>query len=93
MQINSLACNFCEEKFTSRGDLMHHKKNKHEDKVAICWKYSARNCTFRDDDCWFLHCVSERYTSDEVKCSLCEIKFISQSELLRHRKDEHRNLV
>ena len=67
----SLACNFCEEKFTGRGNLMHHKKTKHENKVAICWKFSAGNCTFRDDDCWFLHCESEQSTS-EWKCSLCE---------------------
>ena len=53
----------------------------------------AGNCTFKDDDCWFRHCVSERHTSDEVKCSLCEINFTSQSEFLRHRKDKHRNQV
>ena len=87
----SLACNFCEEKFTGRGNLMQHKKNKHENKVAICWKFLAGTCTFRDD-CWFLHCESEQYTS-EWKCSFCESKFICQSELLRHRKNEHRNRV
>ena len=88
----NLTCNFCKEKFTSRGALMHHKKNNHEDNVAICWKYSTGNCTFSNDDCWFLHCESEQYTS-EWKCSLCESKFICQSEFLRHRKHEHRNLV
>jgi hypothetical protein len=72
---------------------MYHKKSTHTDKVATCCSFLAGNYTFKDDDCWFLHCESEQYTSDEVKCSLCEIKFICQSELLRHRKDEHRNLV
>ena len=72
---------------------MYHKKSTHEDKVATCWSVLAGNCTFKDNDCWFLHCETERFTSDEVKSSLCEIKFICQSELLRHRKDEHTNMV
>ena len=67
---------------------MHHKKNNHGDKIAICWNYSTGNCTFSNSDCWFLHCESELYTSD-WKCRLCE----SQSEFLRHRKNEHRNIV
>ena len=71
---------------------MHHKKNKHGDKVAICWKYSSGNCTFRDNDCWFLHCESEQ-TLSEWKCRFCESQFICQSELLKHTKHEHRNRV
>ena len=76
----------------NKRDLMYHKKSTHEDKVYTCWSFLEGNCTFKDDDCWFLHCESEQYTS-EWKCSFCESKFICQSELLRHRKNEHRNRV
>ena len=87
-------CNFCEEKFIKHGDLMKHNKKKHEDRVAICWKFSAGNFTFGDAACWFLHCESEVSCSTPGwNCSLCENTFRCQSELLRHRKQEHGHLV
>jgi hypothetical protein len=67
------------------------KKTKHRDKVAICWKFSAGNCTFGDAGCWFLHCESEE--SPEWKFNLCDNKFRCQTELLRHNKQEHEHLV
>ena len=91
MQSDGFTCNFCEEKFVKHGGLMNHKKTKHRDKVAICWKFSAGNCTFGDARCWFLHCESEE--SPEWKCNLCDNKFRCQSELLRHNKQEHEHLV
>ena len=45
---DSLACNFCEEKFVKHGDLMKHKKRMHEEKVALCWKFSAGICALGD---------------------------------------------
>ena len=88
IHIDGLSCNFCEKKF------MKHKKRKHEDRVAICWKFSAGNCTFGDASSWFLHRESEVSCSTQGwNCSLCENEFRCQSELLRHRKQEHGHLV
>jgi hypothetical protein len=94
MESNSLACNFCEEKFVKHGDLMSHKKKKHGNKVAICWKFLAGNCIFGDASCWFLHSESEEScTTPEWKCNLCDNEFRCQSELLRHKKEDHGHLV
>ena len=91
---DGLSCNFCEETFMKHGDLMKHKKRKHEDRVALCWKFSAGNCTFGDANCWFLHHESEvSCTTSGWNCILCENEFRCRSELLRHRKKEHGHLV
>ena len=94
MQSDGFTCNFCEEKFVKHGGLMNHKKTKHRDKVAICWKFSAGNCSFGDAYCWFLHSeYEESCTSPEWKCNFCDNEFRCQSELLRHKKKEHGHLV
>ena len=53
---NSFVCTFCDDNFKSKRDLMKHKKMDHLEKIAQCWKYSAGNCEFCDENCWFNHC-------------------------------------
>ena len=94
IQSAGLICNFCDETFMKHGDLMNHKKNKHGDRVAICWNFTDGLCTFGDAGCWFLHCESEEYSDTPVwTCTLCNNEFRSQSELSRHKKQEHGHLV
>ena len=94
LPIYSVGCNFCEEKFIEHGELMKHKKMKHKGKVAICWKFLTGNCIFGDASCWFLHSESEGSCKiPEWNCNFCETEFRCQSEMLRHKKQEHFHLV
>jgi hypothetical protein len=48
-------CNFCDNTFVNKRDLMNHKKEKHTKKVKSSWHFSAGICPFGDQKCWFAH--------------------------------------
>ena len=82
-------CNFCSETFSRKSDIMKHKKILHKEKVSTCWKFVAGDCPFSDINCWFNHTKDKLEQLDEVECNWCEKVFITQPELLTHRKKEH----
>ena len=88
-----IGCNICEEKFENMRDLMKHKKKEHSDRVAMCWKFASGNCIYGDTDCWFQHYQTEGDTEPAVNCNLCEKDFRCKTDLLRHRKTQHRQQV
>ena len=67
---------------------MRQKKNAYIERVSICWKFATWTCDYGDNKCWFSHCKSANF-----KCRSCEKVFKAQSECLKHRKQEHSNLV
>ena len=92
--ISKLKCNFCEQTFCERRKLMTHKKQVHSEKVAICRDFAAGTCNFGDKNCWFNHSLKEAIPQAETfSCRSCEKTFDCHSDCLRHRKQEHINLV
>ena len=90
----SIDCNFCENTFENKRDLMKHKKEDHTQKVVICWHYSAGICPYGEDKCWFMHKKEDaNLTSSEYVCNFCEQHFRNQSEFLKHRKNRHNEHV
>ena len=85
------SCNLCEEVLQTKGDLMKHKKDEHNDKVNTCWKFDAGYCSFGDDKCWFIH--DEEKKSVEYPCNQCEKVFVTQTDIMEHRKKHHKQLV
>ena len=85
----SIVCTFCDKRFTSLEQLMKHKKKKHTDKVSSCWKFVDGNCSFGDEKCWFNH----NSKSNNFKCSICDEHFKTQSDLMKHRKSGHADLI
>ena len=88
---SNFKCNFCDEVFEVLRELMIHKKDSHKEKVTNCWQFTSGSCPFGDQKCWFLHEIESNplpYT-----CNLCEGKFVSQSQLLSHRKKDHGHKV
>ena len=85
---NHFKCNFCDETFATKRDLMQHKKRNHEEKVAQCWQYSSGSCAFGDQQCWFNHTKSKTF-----KCSWCDEVFTVQSDFLFHKKKKHIQFV
>lgn len=89
-----LYCNFCEETFLNKKDLMKHKKNIHTDRVSICWRFANGTCDFGDQNCWFSHMKSKNdLETANFECRSCGKDFRFSSELLNHRKQEHIHLV
>ena len=86
-EIEMLVCNFCENKFETKKDLMVHKKKEHREKVRMCWNYSTGKCEFVENVCWFLH--TNTSISAEVDCNLCGKVFLNIDQLSNHKKIEH----
>ena len=85
---DSIVCSFCDQIFERKGELMRHKKNEHEENVKTCWKFTAGNCTFGDDKCWFMH--NREIKSTEYKCQLCEKVFATLPDFMQYRKRFHK---
>ena len=86
-------CNFCSKTYSRKSDIMKHKKQEHEEKVATCWKFVAGDCRFSDKNCWFNHSENNLEDLDEIECNWCEKIFMTQPEFLNHRKREHMQYV
>ena len=52
---NSFNCKICNNEFSSRNDLMHHRKRDHPGNVSQCKNYILGNCRRGYDDCWYHH--------------------------------------
>ena len=87
---DSFTCKFCDDNFKTKRELMKHKKKDHKENIAQCWKYSAGNSEFGDENCWLDHCSTE---SKKFKCGLREQVFSVQSDFHSHRKEKHRQLL
>ena len=83
-------CKFCEDNFQTKGDFMKHKKDKHREKVQMCWKFVSGNCPFGDNRCWFIH--NEDTESISYNCKLCGKYFSTLPELMKHKKENHSQL-
>ena len=87
---NCLECKFCEQVFQSKKVLMGHSKIKHSERVSVCWKFTSGDCVYGSEKCWFNHYSTEKC---EIKCNYCEEIFSNQSQVLTHRKQNHRQFV
>ena len=48
-------CFICGETFESKNEMMKHRKSKHYGVVKPCFKFSEKQCRFKDEICWFKH--------------------------------------
>ena len=53
--LEEFKCAICESKFTSKFDLMHHRKKEHGRKVPKCKNEKNGCCQFGPKFCWFIH--------------------------------------
>ena len=87
---DNIACHYCGDKFSTKGDLMIHRKEAHKEKVNQCRYFTAGNCVFGDESCWYSHSRSNTDTSlSEFKCTICEKSFKIRSDFMHHRKEDH----
>ena len=71
-------CRYCAECFSSKNDLMMHKKQEHIEKVERCRKFLQGNCSLSENSCWYKHenNVTNQETNENV-----EIEESQQSQL------------
>ena len=52
---NTIKCRSCGDEFSSKWNLMYHRKNKHSNSIAMCRNKLKDQCNFPDDVCWWSH--------------------------------------
>ena len=52
-------CNVCDEMFTSKSEMMLHKKREHKEKVPFCKKLIEGTCEHTAPKCWFRHDLAQ----------------------------------
>ena len=83
----SISCNYCDDKFKAKAEIMKHKKGKHNEKVHICRYFSAGNCIFGSEKCWYKHDKLENDSNEKVTVENQELwdKLLSMMEQMTER--------
>ena len=85
-RLMKIKCRNCDEEFNSKPDLMIHRKVNHLELVAVCRKKAEGKCIYTDASCWWKH---EPINDTKIECYYCDSEFVSKSDLMKHRKDNH----
>jgi hypothetical protein len=92
----SLKCRNCGESFSSKSNLMKHRKDKHLITVAYCKNNLNARCPYSSTMCWWNHSDPDKDLSreeDGIRCFICAQTFQSEGTMMIHRKKEHKNMV
>ena len=90
---NSIVCRNCGEQFSSKWNLMTHRKSKHTSNIAYCRNYMAGRCDFNAEMCWWNHSEVESNIDEIINCFICNRTFESKTEMMKHRKREHIEVI
>ena len=89
---NKIKCNNCGDGFENKWNLMHHRKLKHLNTVALCRNNQEGRCTFTDEKCWWIH-AEKKEVFGNIKCYNCDKEFETKSNMMAHRKMHHQSTV
>ena len=88
-------CYTCKQKFASYWQLMNHRKIEHPSSKK-CRYFQNDQCKFDEETCWYKH-ESKKMQEGEshliFQCNACEKKFLEKSDLMKHKKTEHAEVV
>ena len=87
-----LKCRNCGEIFSSRSDLMDHRKHMHLSTIAYCQNYTQGTCPFSSKMCWWNHAAQDeiKENHEEIfKCYICSENFENKRTMIIHRKMDH----
>ena len=89
-----IKCKHCDDQFSDIWSLMNHRKLKHAHLVAQCKSITLNGkCRFTSEKCWWSHDTKKTDHNLAIKCFICDKSFTSKSEMMKHRKREHRSKV
>jgi hypothetical protein len=83
-----IKCYHCDNQFSTKWNLMSHRKSVHSDIVAICKNYKEGKCQYADEMCWWSH-LSSLTKEQNFKCYVCEETFETKVLMMIHRKKDH----
>ena len=89
----TIVCRNCGEQFTSKWNLMTHRKSMHSNTVAFCRNKREDKCDYSDDMCWWRHDAESMSSAEEIKCFVCGKTFESKPEMMKHRKKMHSQVI
>ena len=89
--LEEFECNFCDDTFTTKRNLMNHNKREHLERLANCWKFATGACQY-GNYCWFSHEHIDQEPK-EINCNRCEKVFITPSEFHMHSKQNHKQFL
>ena len=82
-------CINCGEELDNYKDLMNHRRDNHR-KRTTCRYFLLGNCNFDQETCWYLH---SQNIETQITCNYCEECFITTSEVMKHKKEKHREQI
>ena len=90
-------CYTCKKEFPNYWQLMNHRKEEHPSN-KICRYFKEDACQFTDVMCWYKHESKLAHKSQEnlnleYPCNICDEMFGTKSDLMRHKKHEHRQNI
>ena len=90
---NTIKCRNCGDQFSTKWNLMNHRKSEHLSSVAYCRNNIEGKCEYSEDMCWWNHAERLADENENIRCYLCDKMFDSKAHMMKHRKIEHLNLV
>ena len=88
-----IKCKHCGDQFSAIWNLMNHRKEKHENFVRPCKNYQDGKCIRTSETCWWRHENVKIVQNLTIKCFICNEIFETKSQMMQHRKREHRDKV
>ena len=90
-------CYTCNKEFSSYWHLMNQRKTEHPSNKK-CRYFLNEMCRFDADTCWYKHETEsirnvQESNSFENSCKDCDKRFMSKSDIMKHRKSEHKGKV
>ena len=90
-QKETIKCYHCDEQFSTKWNLMNHRKYAHPNDIAICKNSREGNCSFSDETCLWSHAANQK--KETFKCFVCDKVFESKVKLMVHRKSLHEETI
>ena len=85
-------CFTCGDTFKSYSYLMNHLKKEHPSNRVCCY-FKENTCIFEESECRYIHSMQIKSEDQKHGCNKCGKTCQTRSELKRHLKGEHRELV
>ena len=91
-------CKDCGQEFTEKWTMMNHMRDTHGKSKRKCRYKDTNECKHGSIKCWYSHDdesdpQSDSFESVSITCKVCQNSFSSKSQLLKHRKSEHKETV
>jgi hypothetical protein len=83
--LNTLICNFCKARFSSKREMARHRKDTHFT-YKVCMNMA--DCEFQEE-CFYSHVP---IPEGKHRCFQCGVDFESKREMMGHRKKEHEDI-